>query len=155
MMRRIIACKRLRAKPVIIRSGYLQPRHRLLRPYKGRNRDFRKGETMRTFVLLLVLMLPPLVVCGVVYAKTSSTDIGKPVCTHFDDASKPAHAAAIESAAIVAPSLTAASSAVASTTGASAATAPQSKGGGGPAGSGSMRTRGAARWQTFLPGMFK
>jgi hypothetical protein len=109
---------------------------------------------MRTFVLLLVLTLPPLVVCGVVSAKTASTDIGKPVCTHYDDAAKSARTTSLESVAIIAPSIASATSPVVSTTGVSAAASAQSKSGG-TAGSGSMRPRGAARWQTFLPGMFK
>ena len=108
---------------------------------------------MRTFVLLLALMMPPIVACSVVYAKTSSTDIGKPVCTHYDDAAKPAHQVAAETAAIVAPALAATNSAAMTTAASGGGSGPQSKGGGGTAGS--MRPHGAPRWQTFLPGMFK
>jgi hypothetical protein len=109
---------------------------------------------MRTFVLLLVLMTPPLVVCGAAYA-AKSTDIGKPVCTHFDDSTKSTQHATAEpasSAAMASASTPPANSSVASTTGAGSATTSQSKSGGT---AGMMRPHGGPRWQTFLPGMFK
>jgi hypothetical protein len=108
---------------------------------------------MRTFVLLLLFSLPPLAACGVAYAKTSA-EIGKPVCTHYDDAAKaqrsatsagvaPANPTTVSSVAIatVAPSIVNAGS----------ATTKQKSGGT----SGMMRPHDAPRWQTFLPGMFK
>ncbi|HTD28021.1 MAG TPA: hypothetical protein VK660_01390 [Xanthomonadaceae bacterium] len=115
---------------------------------------------MRTFVLFLALMVPPLVALGVAYGK-SSTEIGKPVCTHFDDATKSAHhavgGAATTTSASTPPVNSASAATTASTTtsttaSAGSAVAPQIKSG---AATGSMRARGAPRWQTFLPGMFR
>ena len=107
---------------------------------------------MRTFVLLLVLALPPLVACGAAYANTS-TDIGKPVCTHFDDSGKPTSrttSAASTPTPAVSAANTPAASPVQPTTG--MATATQAKGGGT---AGMLRPRSSPHWQTFLPGMFK
>ena len=107
---------------------------------------------MRTFVLLLVLVMPPLVACGAAYANTS-TDIGKPVCTHFDDNGKATSrvtSAAIAPTTAVSVATTPAASPAQPTTG--MATATQAKGGGT---AGMLRPRSSPHWQTFLPGMFK
>ncbi|HEV2606608.1 MAG TPA: hypothetical protein VGT79_01375 [Xanthomonadaceae bacterium] len=108
---------------------------------------------MRTFVLLLLFTMPPLVACGAAYAKTTA-EIGKPVCTHYDDAAKPAQPAT--SAGVATSSSTAAVGPVVATTApsvanVSSATTKQKSGGT----SGMMRPHDAPRWQTFLPGMFK
>jgi len=108
---------------------------------------------MRTFFLLLLFTMPPLVACSAAYAKTS-TEIGKPVCTHYDDPAKPEQPVApagvvpASSTATVGPAVaaTAPSSAISGS-----ATAKQKSGGT----SGMMRPHDAPRWQTFLPGMFK
>ena len=112
---------------------------------------------MRTFVLLLVFAIPPLVACSAAYAKTSA-DIGKPVCMHYDDSSNPATRTGT---ATVAASSAASASVVHAKTLVAAANQPapanpangaQPKGGGM---SDAMRTRNAPHWQTFLPGMFR
>jgi hypothetical protein len=107
---------------------------------------------MRTFVLLLLFTMPPLVACGAAYANTS-TQIGKPVCTHYDDATKPEQRAT--SAGVAPASSTAATPAIAtsapSNANAGSAAAKQKSGGT----SSMMRPHDAPRWQTFLPGMFK
>jgi len=108
---------------------------------------------MRTFVLLLLFAMPPLVACGAAYAKTTA-EIGKPVCTRYDDAAKPERPA---TSAVVAPaSPTPAIAPAVATTAPSTATAGSAnskpKSGGT---SGMMRPHDALRWQTFLPGMFK
>lgn len=108
---------------------------------------------MRTFVLLLLFTMPPLVACGAAYAKTSA-EIGKPVCTHYDDAAKseqPATSPSVSPAstiAAVSPAIGATS--VSTVTAASTSTKQKS---GGTASM--MRPHDAPRWQTFLPGMFK
>ena len=108
---------------------------------------------MRTFVLLLLFAMPPLVACGAAYAKTTA-EIGKPVCTHYDDASKSAQQAGVATApatpvaATASPIVVATVPATASVKNASA----QAKTGGT---SSMMRPHDAPRWQTFLPGMFK
>jgi len=108
---------------------------------------------MRTFFLLLLFTMPPLVACSAAYAKTTA-DIGKPVCTRYDDATKPEQRATSTEA--VSASATATSSPAVATTGPITAgtgnIAPQAKDGGT---SGMMHPRTAPRWQTFLPGMFK
>jgi hypothetical protein len=113
---------------------------------------------MRAFALLLLLTIPPLVVCSAAYAKTS-VEIGKPVCTHYDDAAKSARQSAVvgastnpvattASATAVTPAIVATVSPVTSARNASV----QPKTGGT---SGMMRPHDGPRWQTFLPGMFK
>jgi len=109
---------------------------------------------MRTFVLLLLFAMPPLVACGAAYAKTTA-EIGKPVCTRYDDAAKPEQAATSAAVAPPASSPVAAAPVVAATapstaTAGSANSKPKSGGT-----SGMMRPHDALRWQTFLPGMFK
>ena len=108
---------------------------------------------MRTFALLLLLTMPPLVACGAAYAKTS-VEIGKPVCTHYDDAAKSAQQTVVATApanpvvATASPVVVATTPAITNIRNASA----QPKTGGT---SSMMRPRDAPRWQTFLPGMFK
>ena len=104
---------------------------------------------MRTFVLLLLFTMPPLVACSAAYAKTAS-EIGKPVCRHYDDTTKPEQRASSTGVATAT-----ASPAIAATVPATAGTgniSAQSKSGGT---SGMMHPRTAPHWQTFLPGMFK
>jgi hypothetical protein len=107
---------------------------------------------MRTFALLLVFTMPMLVACNAADAKVSN-DIGKPVCTHFDDSAKPVQRAGVDAAAAPAGAVgtPVATTATATTVGASQPAA-QVKGGGT---SSLARPHGAPRWQTFLPGMFK
>jgi hypothetical protein len=104
-----------------------------------------QGDPMRTFVLLFVLVMPALGACGAAWAKTSA-DIGKPVCTHYDDNAKVAARASTDSPV----ASTAAATTPAAQTSGNAATA-QVKGGA----SGLMHPRNAPRWQTLLPGMFR
>jgi hypothetical protein len=108
---------------------------------------------MRTFVLLLLFTMPPLAACSAAYAKTTA-EIGKPVCTHYDDATKPEQRAA-SAGAVTSSSPATAGAAVAttapSTANAGSATTKQKSGGT----SSMMRPHDAPRWQTFLPGMFK
>ncbi len=113
---------------------------------------------MRTFALLLLLTMPPIVVCSAAYAKTS-VEIGKPVCMHYDDATKSAQQSAVAVASTSQVAATAAAPAIAATAppGSSARNAlaqpsAQPKTGGT---SGMMRPHDGPRWQTFLPGMFK
>ena len=103
---------------------------------------------MRTFVLLFVLALPPLVACGTAYAKASSTDIGKPVCTHYDDAAKSADASAKSDPGTA----SAATNGTATSPMAAAPAQPVVKGGGS---SSAMHQHSSPRWQAFLPGMFR
>jgi hypothetical protein len=98
---------------------------------------------MRTFALLLLIALPPLLICGTAYAK-SSTDFSKPVCSHYDDSAKAASASADTTTAPAATN-PAAPVAVAAAT---SATPPVKSGG-------TAHVRSAPRWQTFLPGMFR
>ena len=108
---------------------------------------------MRTFVLLLLFSIPPLAACGVAYAKTS-TEIGKPVCTHYDDATKaerPATSAGVAPASSITVTTVAVATAAPSIANPGSATIKQKSGGT----SGMMRPHDAPRWQTFLPGMFK
>jgi hypothetical protein len=107
---------------------------------------------MRNFALLLLLTMPPLVVCSAAYAKTS-VEIGKPVCTHYDDAAKSAQQAVATApvnqvAATTSPVVVATAPVTSGVKNASA----QPKTGGT---SSMMRPHDAPRWQTFLPGMFK
>lgn len=108
---------------------------------------------MRTFFLLLLFAMPPLVACSAAYAK-STVEIGKPVCTHYDDATKPEQRAT--STDVASASSPGTGSPAIAATGPIAAgagnVASQPKGGGT---SGMMHPRTAPRWQTFLPGMFK
>jgi hypothetical protein len=109
---------------------------------------------MRNFILLLLFTMPPLVACGAAYAKTS-VEIGKPVCTHYDDATKPEQPATSAGVAAPASSTAIANPAVATTapsTANAASAATKQKSGGT---SSMMRPHDAPRWQTFLPGMFK
>jgi len=109
---------------------------------------------MRTFVLLLLFTMPPLAACSAAYAKTTA-EIGKPVCTHYDDATKPEQRATASAGAVTSSSPATAGAAVAttapSTANAGSATTKQKSGGT----SSMMRPHDAPRWQTFLPGMFK
>jgi hypothetical protein len=96
---------------------------------------------MRTSVLLYVLAFPLLVACGAACAK-SAADIGKPVCSHYDESTKPAasaNASASPAASnVVAPAANGAS--------------PASRSGGTDTAS---HPRTPPHWQTFLPGMFR
>jgi len=108
---------------------------------------------MRTFVLLLLFTMPPLVACSAAYAKTS-VEIGKPVCTHYDDSTKteqPATSAGVVPASSAATASPAVATTAPSTASAGSATTKQKSGGT----SSMMRPHDAPRWQTFLPGMFK
>jgi type IV secretory pathway TrbL component len=108
---------------------------------------------MRTFVLLLLFTMPPLVACGAAYAKTTA-EIGKPVCTRYDDATKPeqpATSAGVAPASSTATTSPAVATTAPSTANAGSASAKPKSGGT----SGMMRPHDALRWQTFLPGMFK
>lgn len=113
---------------------------------------------MRTFVLLLAFMLPVLGACSAASAKAPADDLGKPVCTHFDDATKATtlHVSAVGVAAVatapVVPPTGAAAVAMSSSV-VTGSAGVQAKDGGGT--SGSVRPHGAPRWQAFLPGMFK
>lgn len=104
---------------------------------------------MRNFVLLLILAMPPLVACGAAHAKASA-DIGKPICSHYDDAIKAPAARAPSDAQADAAAPAAASPAA---TPAVAGTPVVAGKGGGT--SSMTHTRAAPRWQTFLPGMFR
>jgi hypothetical protein len=108
---------------------------------------------MRTFVLLLLFTMPPLVACGAAYAKTS-TEIGKPVCTHYDDTVKAAQQATVSTASANTVAATASPVVVATAPTITSVknTSSQSKTGGT---SSMMRPHDAPHWQTFLPGMFK
>jgi hypothetical protein len=100
---------------------------------------------MRTSILLFLLASPLLVASGAVLAKASSTDIGKPVCTHYDDSAKQASSSAADSAASNSAPATASAP-----TAAPAASVVKS------GGTDSMtHPRQAPHWQTFLPGMYR
>ena len=103
---------------------------------------------MRTFVLLFVLVMPALGACGAAWAKAPA-EIGKPVCTHYDDNAKPTARASADANVISTAASTSAPTSAAPTSG-NAATA-QAKGGA----SGLIHPRSAPRWQTLLPGMFR
>jgi hypothetical protein len=108
---------------------------------------------MRTFFMLLLFTIPPLVACSAAYAK-ASTEIGKPVCTHYDEPAKPEQPVTSAGVLPANASVTATPAVVAtapSTASAGSATTKQKSGGT----SGMMRPHDAPRWQTFLPGMFK
>jgi hypothetical protein len=105
---------------------------------------------MRALVLLFVFVLLAFVVHGVAYAKTP-TDIGKPVCTHYDDNAKPAPRPNVEAGALPAPVAPPTTAYISTTPTTGNVTTTQAKG----SSSGFMRPRSAPRWQTFLPGMFK
>jgi len=100
---------------------------------------------MRTSVLCLALASALLAACGAAYAKTSS-DLGKPVCSHYDDSGKQPASSAAEAAAASPSGPT--SAAVATTP--APAPVPRSSGG-----DSITRPRAAPHWQTFLPGMFR
>jgi hypothetical protein len=103
---------------------------------------------MRTFVLLFVLVMPALGAGGAAWAKAPA-DIGKPVCTHYDDNAKAVARTAADATVSSAPTTTATASSAAPTSG--NATTAQAKSGA----SGLMHPRSAPRWQTLLPGMFR
>ncbi len=107
---------------------------------------------MRTFVLLLVFVMPALGACSAASAQTTPV-IGKPVCAHYDDAAKPAaHAASATAAPTAATTTVTASTGAVPASNASAVGAMQPKSGGTD---GFGHARSGPRWQTFLPGMFK
>jgi hypothetical protein len=104
---------------------------------------------MRSFVLLFVLIMAALAASGAAWAKTTA-EIGKPVCTQYDDNAKQTAARASNDAgASAAPAVSASMAASAPTSGVAASA--QSRSGAGTA----MHSRGAPRWQTLLPGMFR
>jgi hypothetical protein len=110
---------------------------------------------MRTFVLLLVFAMPPLVACGVAHANASG-DIGKPICSHYDDSTKTAeaHAPADGVASTASPAAVAATTSTAQTPAAPTTAAPTGAAKSG--GTASMsHPRSGPHWQTFLPGMFR
>ena len=108
---------------------------------------------MRTFVLLLVFAIPPLIACSAAYAKTA-TDIGKPVCMHFDESSKPASriTATATTTTPVSAARTKSIVAISTQSASNSAAATQSRGGGA---TDAMHGQNAPHWQTFLPGMFR
>lgn len=99
---------------------------------------------MRTFVLLFVLALPALLSCSLARAAASG-DLGKPVCTHYDDSASKATDAHASTAASGSANPGAAAPSSASL-GASA------RSGGSPS---ELHGHNAPRWQAFLPGMFR
>ncbi len=105
---------------------------------------------MRAYALLLVFAMPPLLACGAARAKVA-TDMGKPVCVHYDDSST---AAPRSAAATSAPSHPTTSAGLASSAQpAATTTAPaQPRSGSTPD---ALRSHYAPHWQTFLPGMFR
>ena len=103
---------------------------------------------MRTFVLMFVLVMPVLGACNAAWAKAPA-DIGKPVCTQYDDNAKAASHANPDASIAGVTATTAATNPSAPTSG-NAATA-QAKGGA----SSLIRARSAPRWQALLPGMFR
>ncbi|MEO8743301.1 MAG: hypothetical protein ABI365_08935 [Lysobacteraceae bacterium] len=108
---------------------------------------------MRSFVLLLVFAIPPLVACGAAYAKTA-TDIGKPVCMHFDESSKPTSriAATATTATSVSTANTKSMVSVPTPSATNPVGAVQARDGGAVD---AMRGQNAPHWQAFLPGMFR
>ena len=102
---------------------------------------------MRTSALCLALSAAALLACGATYAKTS-IDIGKPVCSHYDDPAK--HSASPADAAASSPA-TPAGNGVAATSAPAPGPMPHSASGGDSV----SRPRTAPHWQTFLPGMFR
>ena len=103
---------------------------------------------MRTFVLLFVLVMPVFGACNAAWAKAPA-DIGKPVCTQYDDNAKTASRANPD-APVAGVAVAAVATNAAAPTSGNAATA-QAKGGA----SGLIRARSAPRWQALLPGMFR
>jgi hypothetical protein len=104
---------------------------------------------MRSFVLLSIFALPLLVACGIACAGTSA-DLGKPVCSRYDDSPKSTEQHSNKDAA------SATVTATATTTGVIASTAPGVTATSKSGGTSSMaHTHGAPHWQTFLPGMFR
>lgn len=101
---------------------------------------------MRTSVLCLALTAAALLACGAAYAKTS-IDIGKPVCSHYDEPAKQSASPAVEAASSPA---TPTGNGVA-TTAPTPGPMPRSSSGGDSV----SRPRTAPHWQTFLPGMFR
>ncbi|MBS0194762.1 MAG: hypothetical protein JSR34_10995 [Proteobacteria bacterium] len=100
---------------------------------------------MRNAIVLFVLIAPMLAFGGVAHAATR-TEIGKPVCNHYDETApkaatthaSPAPAASVAGAASVTPSVGSSSGMI---------------GSGG--GSSELRPHDGPRWQAFLPGMFR
>ena len=100
---------------------------------------------MRTFVLLFVLTMPMFVVCSAAHAKASSDrDPSKPVCTHYDDASKSADG-----------NQTTANTATTTATSVWTATSTQPPAKTGGSSSVMHQHSSSPRWQAFLPGMFR
>lgn len=103
---------------------------------------------MRTFAVAFLVLLPALAACGAAWAKAPA-EIGKPVCTQYDDSVKqPARGTADATAPATTTSATAATSPAPSSGNAPTA---QAKGGA----TSVMHAHGAPRWQTLLPGMFR
>jgi len=100
-------------------------------------------DTMRTLILMSALILSPLLVCGSVHAKPAG-DLGKPICTRYDEASKSKDASANADQGNAATT--------GSDTMAATATTTTSKVGGT---AGAMHQHSSPRWQAFLPGMFR
>ncbi|HEY2345398.1 MAG TPA: hypothetical protein VGH80_05865 [Xanthomonadaceae bacterium] len=100
---------------------------------------------MRIFILMSALILSPLLVCGAAHAKPTG-DIGKPVCSRYDDASKSkdASASADQDSDDTGTPATA--------TMASAPATPPVKVGGTAS---ALHQHSSLRWQAFLPGMFR
>ena len=104
---------------------------------------------MRTFVLLIVLAIPLLVLGGIARAGAAN-DIGKPVCSHYDEsASKSSDTHAMQQNANVAAAPGTSAGPSASTV---LAPPPTAKSGGSPT---ELRQHNSPRWQAFLPGMFR
>jgi hypothetical protein len=104
---------------------------------------------MRSFAVVLILLIPAFAACGAAWAYAPA-EIGKPVCTQYDDNAKPATRNATDAAAS-ANTPTAATAAATPAPSSGNAPAAQAKGGA----TSVMRARGAPRWQTLLPGMFR
>jgi hypothetical protein len=104
---------------------------------------------MRTFVVLLALLMPALAASGTAWAK-SPAEIGKPVCTQYDDAKSATHHGA-DAIVGTAGTTTAAFAAAAAPPTSGPAPAGQAKGGSASV----LHARGTPHWQTLLPGMFR
>src|SRR5260221_2538603 len=64
-----------------------------------------QGDPMRTFVLVFVFVIPALAACSAAWAKAPA-DIGKPVCTHYDDNAKAVARATADATVSSAPTAT-------------------------------------------------
>jgi hypothetical protein len=109
-----------------------------------------QGEPMRTFAVLLILSMSALAAGGAAWAKAPA-ELSKPVCTQYDDNAKQAARNADATAPATPAAPAAATAAVTPAPSSGNAPAAQAKGGS----TSVMHERGAPRWQTLLPGMFR